>query len=83
MNKCTNKTYEDEELILNPETGEKGMRRMCKTCTAEKCPKSCSIEKIKQGELTFKSLKYLEGCEVLNSNLLILQPDEHLNDPNL
>lgn len=38
--KCPNQTYEEEELINNPETGEKGFRRICKPCTREKCPKS-------------------------------------------
>jgi hypothetical protein len=37
--KCPPQTYQDEELIVNSETGEKGERRVCKPCTAEKCPK--------------------------------------------
>lgn len=38
--RCPNYTFEDEELINNPETGEKGFRRICKPCTKDKCPKS-------------------------------------------
>ena len=35
----------------------------------------CSIKKLdKKDELSVKHLKMLEGCEVLNSDLLILQP---------
>jgi hypothetical protein len=43
---------------------------------------ACYIEKIDKktidAELTLNDLKNLENCEVLNSNLLILQPvDDH------
>jgi hypothetical protein len=40
MKKCPNQTYEEEQIIYNAETGEKGIRRFCKECTPEKCPKS-------------------------------------------
>lgn len=40
MSRCPSETYEEEELINNPETGEKGFRRICKHCTPDKCPKS-------------------------------------------
>ncbi len=105
LNKCPNQTYEDEEFISNPETGEKGLRRVCKPCTPEKCQKSkylvniffsqntnkiviisaCYIEKIDKitmdAELTVNDLKNLQNCEVLNSNLLILQPnDDHITN---
>lgn len=86
LSKCPNKTYEDEEMISNPETGERGIHRVCKPCTPEKCPKTCSLLKPdKNEELNHKNLKSLEGCEVLNSNLLILQPEieEIPSDPNI
>ncbi len=37
--KCPNLTYQEEELIVNADTGEKGVQRVCKQCTLEKCPK--------------------------------------------
>ncbi len=84
LTKCPSQTYEEEELILIPETGEKGLQRICKPCTPEKCPKTCFIEKIdKKEELTARNLKSLESCEILNSNLLILQPDKEHHFSNL
>ena len=68
LKNCPNNTYEDEELMQNPETGEKGMRRLCKPCTSEKCIKTCSID----AELTTENIKSLEGCVVLKSNLIIM-----------
>ena len=78
--KCPNDTYQDEELFVDRVTGKTTMRRVCKKCTPGKCPKVCFIEKLdKKEELTVKHLKDLENCEVLNSNLLILQPEvEHI-----
>ena len=42
----------------------------------------CSIKKLDK-ELSVKHLKMLEGCEVLNSDLLILQPIQEETNKNL
>ena len=70
LKKCPNETYEEEELVYDPETGEKGYRRFCKVCTPHKCQKSCSVN----AELNVSNIKNLQGCEVLNSNLIISRP---------
>lgn len=71
LKNCPNNTYEESLLVQNAETGEKGMRRFCKDCTADKCTKSCSI----QGELNMAQIKNLEGCHVLKGNLIISKAD--------
>lgn len=68
LNNCPKNTYEDEELVQNPATGEKGIRRFCKSCTPEKCVKTCKID----GELSVANIKNLEDCVVLKGNLVIL-----------
>ncbi len=68
LKNCEKGTYEEEELVQNPETGEKGMRRFCKPCTPDKCTKTCSIG----GELTIANIEHLKDCVVLKSNLIIL-----------
>jgi hypothetical protein len=40
MKKCPKDTYEEEELVYYPDTGEKNSRRFCKQCTPQKCQKS-------------------------------------------
>lgn len=70
LNKCPSDTYESEELDYNSETGEKAIKRVCRSCTNQKCQKSCSVE----GELNVSNIKNLENCEVLNSNLIITRP---------
>ncbi|CAF0744980.1 unnamed protein product [Brachionus calyciflorus] len=71
VTKCPNETYETEENINNPYTGEKGLRRVCKPCTNDKCPKSCSINN--SANLELDNLNSVKDCEILNGNLLIFQ----------
>lgn len=72
LKKCPNDTYEDEELDYDSETGEKSNKRICKSCTHNKCQKSCSVD----GEITKDNIKNLENCEVLNSNFVISRPND-------
>ena len=71
LKNCPNNTYEEEDLVQNADTGEKGLRRFCRPCTADKCARSCSIE----GELSMGQLQGLAGCHVLKGNLIISKGD--------
>lgn len=46
LTKCPNNTNEEEEIINNPVTGEKGLKRICKPCEDSKCKKSTNISKL-------------------------------------
>lgn len=47
VSKCPDDTNEEEEIINNPVTGEKGLRRICKPCEAPKCKKSIKIAQLR------------------------------------
>ncbi|RNA35666.1 Epidermal growth factor receptor, partial [Brachionus plicatilis] len=71
VSKCPDDTNEEEEIINNPVTGEKGLRRICKPCEA---PKSCAVTSASiPGEiLNHENIHLLKDCEILNGNLMII-----------
>ncbi len=65
MRGCPNNTYEQETTREGKTVSE------CKPCPKDACPRFCEI---KDGEyLTRKNVRDIQGCEILNGNLIIIE----------
>jgi hypothetical protein len=77
MKKCPSGTYEREEIVTDVRLGQNGIQRFCAPCTPNKCPKTCYFS---HNQLMLDNIHELEGCEILNNDLNIVQVVDSLSN---